>query len=55
MRLNPAKYTFTVHRGMFLGYMMTHKGIDSSTDQVKVIAEMPSPRIKKRFKWLLNN
>ena len=35
--LNASKYSFGVESGKFLGYMVTHQGIEVNTDQIKVI------------------
>lgn len=38
--LNPDKYAFHVHRGKFLGYLVSRKGIAANPDKSKVLAEM---------------
>ena len=35
--LNASKYSFSVESGKFLGYMVTHQGIEVNTDQIKII------------------
>ena len=35
--LNASKYSFGVESGKFLGYMVTHQGIEVNTDQIKII------------------
>ena len=37
LRLNASKCSFGVGSGKFLGYMVTHRGIEVSPDQIKVI------------------
>ena len=37
LRLNASKCSFGVEYGKFLGYMVTHRGIEVSPDQIKVI------------------
>ena len=37
LHLNDSKYSFDVGLGKFLGYMVTHWGIEVNPDQVKAI------------------
>ena len=37
MRLNASKCSFGVRSSKFLGYMVTHRGIEVNTDQIKAI------------------
>ena len=37
LRLNASKCSFGVGLGKFLGYMMTHRGIEVNPDQIKAI------------------
>ena len=37
LRLNASKCSFGVGSGKFLGYMVTHRGIEANPDQVKAI------------------
>ena len=37
LRLNASKGSFGVGSGKFLGYMVTHRGIEVNPDQIKVI------------------
>jgi len=37
LRLNASKCSFGVKSGKFLGYMLTHRGIEVSPDQIKAI------------------
>ena len=44
LRLNAAKCSFGVGSGKFLGYMVTHRGIEVNPDQIKAIINMQAPR-----------
>ena len=37
LRLNASKCSFGVGSGKFLGYMVTHRGIEVNSDQIKSI------------------
>ena len=41
LRLSASKCSFGVDFGKFLGYMVTHRGIEVSPDQIKVIHRNP--------------
>jgi len=43
MRLNPDKCTFEVERGNFLGFMLTHRGIEANLEKCRVVTEMRNP------------
>ena len=47
LRLNSSKCSFSVGSGKFLGYMVTHRGIEVNLDQIKVINNLRSPRNPK--------
>ncbi|XP_024007318.1 uncharacterized protein LOC112083520 [Eutrema salsugineum] len=47
MKLNPAKCRFTVTSGVFLGYLVTHRGIEANPKQTNALIEMASPRTKQ--------
>jgi len=47
LRLNAAKCSFGVGSGKFLGYMVTHRGIEVNPDQIKAIISMRTPRNPK--------
>ena len=47
LRLNSSKCSFGVGSGKFLGYMVTHRGIEVNLDQIKVINNLRSPRNPK--------
>ena len=40
LRLNASKCSFGVGSGKFLGYMVTHKGIEVNPDQIKAINKL---------------
>ena len=43
VRLNPLKCSFGLRSGVFLGYLMTKRGIEANPTQIRAIQEMPSP------------
>ena len=43
MKLNPAKCTFGVSAGKFLGFIVNHRGIEANPDKIKAVLNMPSP------------
>ena len=45
--LNASKCSFDMGSGKFLGYMVTHKGIEVNPDQIKAINNLQSPRNPK--------
>ncbi|XP_073035186.1 uncharacterized protein [Primulina eburnea] len=47
VRLNPAKCTFGVKSGKFLGFMVTERGIEVNPEKVRSITEMASPKSVK--------
>ncbi|GKV05317.1 hypothetical protein SLEP1_g17345 [Rubroshorea leprosula] len=47
MKLNPAKCTFGVKPGKFLGFMVSRKGIEVNPEKIKAIEEMKPPRSTK--------
>ena len=52
LRLNASKCSFGVGLGKFLGYMMTHRGIEVNPDQVKAINNLQPPRNPKKVQKL---
>ncbi|XP_057956315.1 uncharacterized protein LOC131149676 [Malania oleifera] len=52
MRLNPSKCVFGVSVGKFLGFMVTHRGIEANPDKIRVLLEMEAPRTKKEIQVL---
>ena len=51
--LNASKCSFGVGSGKFLGYMVTHRGIEVNPDQVKVINNLQPPRNPKEVQKLI--
>ena len=47
LHLNASKYSFGVGSGKFLGYMVTHRGIEVNPDQIKAINSLQSPQNPK--------
>ena len=41
--LNASKYSFGVGSGKFLGYMVTHRGIEVNPDQIRAIKNLQPP------------
>ena len=50
--LNASKCSFGVGSGKFLGYMVTHKGIEINPDQIKAINSLQPPRNPKEVQKL---
>jgi len=53
MRLNPEKCAFDVKGGKFLGFMLTHRGIEANSDKCRAITEMRSPQNIKEVQQLI--
>ena len=47
LRLNASKCSFGVGSSKFLGYIVTHKGIEVNPDQIKAINSLQPPRNPK--------
>ena len=47
LRLNASKCSFGVESGKFLGYMVTHRGIEVNPDQIRAINNLQPPRNPK--------
>ena len=43
LRLNASKCSFGVGSGKFLGYMVTHRGIEINPDQIRAINSLQPP------------
>ena len=52
LRLNASKCSFGVGLGKFLGYMVTHRGIEVNPDQVKAINNLQPPQNPKEVQKL---
>ncbi|KAL0298937.1 UNVERIFIED_CONTAM: Retrovirus-related Pol polyprotein from transposon opus [Sesamum radiatum] len=44
MKLNPAKCTFGVRGGRFLGYMISERGIEANPEKINAIMDMSPPK-----------
>jgi len=55
MRLNPKKCVFGVEGGKFLGFMLTHRGIEANPEKCKAITEMRSPNGLKEIQRLVGH
>lgn len=52
LRLNASKCSFGVGLGKFLGYMVTHQGIEINPDKIRAIHSMQPPRNPKEVQKL---
>ncbi|XP_045791855.1 uncharacterized protein LOC123886594 [Trifolium pratense] len=52
MRLNPAKCSFGVQAGKFLGFMLTNRGIEANPEKCQAIIDMRSPTSVKEVQTL---
>ncbi|MCH91574.1 gag-pol polyprotein [Trifolium medium] len=52
MRLNPAKCSFGVQAGKFLGFMLTNRGIEANPEKCQAIIDMRSPTSVKEVQQL---
>jgi len=52
LRLNASKCSFSVESGKFLGYMVTHCGIEVNPNQIRVINNLQPPRNPKKVQKL---
>ena len=52
LRLNASKCSFDVSSGKFLGYMITHQGIEFNPNQIKAITDLQPPRNPKEVQKL---
>ena len=52
LHLNASKCSFGVGLGKFLGYMVTHRGIEVNPDQIKAINDLQPPWNPKEVKKL---
>ena len=49
MKLNPAKCTFRVGSGKFLGFMVNNRGIEANLTKVQALLDLQSPKIVKQI------
>ena len=48
IKLNPSKCAFGVSSGKFLGFMVSHRGIEANPDKIRAILDMkPSQNVKE--------
>jgi len=52
LRLNTSKCSFGVSTGKFLGFIITHHGIEINPDQIKAINDLHLPRNSKEVQRL---
>ena len=52
LKLNPSKCAFGVSAGWFLGFMVTWRGIEANSAQLKAIPESPAPNSRKGVQQL---
>ena len=52
LNLNAAKCSFGIGSGKFLGYMVTHCGIEVDPNQIRVINDLQSPQNPKEVQKL---
>ena len=52
LHLNASKCSFGIGSGKFLGYMVTHKGIEVNPDHIKAINSLQPPRNPKEVQKL---
>ena len=52
MKLNPNKCAFGVSSGKFLGFMVSHKGIEVNPDKIQTILDMKPPQNIKEVQSL---
>ena len=48
MKLNPAKCTFGVTSGKFLGYIVTKQGMEAYPKQINAILDFPARRTTEK-------
>ena len=53
MRLNPNKCAFRVSSGKFLGFMVSHRGIEANLDKIQAILNMKPPQNVKEVQSLI--
>ena len=52
MKPNPEKCAFGVESGKFLGFMVSHRGIEANPEKIQAIVQMRSPRNLKETQSL---
>ena len=52
VKLNPANCRFKIRSGKFLGYLVTHRGIEANPKQIGALLRMASPQNKREVQRL---
>ena len=52
MKLNPNKCVFGVALGIFLGFMVSQRGVEANPDEVRAVIEMAIPKSAKEVQSL---
>ena len=52
MKLNPSKCAFGVSSGKFLGFIVSHRGIEANPDKIQAILDMKPPQNVKEVQSL---
>ena len=52
MKLNPSKCAFRIASRKFLGFMVSHKGIEANPEKIKAILDMQPPQSIKEVQSL---
>ena len=52
MKLNSSKCAFGVSSGRFLGFMVSHRGIEANLDKIQAILNMEPPKNIKEVQYL---
>ena len=52
MKLNPSKCVFGVASGKFLGFMVSHRGVEANPEKIKAILDMKPPQNVKEVQSL---
>ena len=52
MKLNPSKCAFGVTAGKFMGFMVSHRGIEINSKKVRAIMELSPPKTVKEVQSL---
>ena len=52
MKLNPEKCAFGVNSGKFLGFLVSHRGIEANPEKIRAVIDMKSPRTVKEVQSL---
>ena len=52
IKLNPNKCVFRVKAGKFLGFMISHKGIEPNPEKIEAILNMKAPKTLNKLQKL---